>query len=150
MEHMKHADMPKRNWARLNAGNAPTNTNHLQHVWSMQPSLTSLHAYNHVSITVAPMPNIGTSALHAKTPYAPSIRPVGLNAQNVAAQRSTALHPTAARHVSRSSPTPATRTAAPCMLRGGSRGKSKLLARMPAAKEHLFDNVRVTGIELYM
>jgi hypothetical protein len=39
-----------------------------KHVWSMQPSLTGLHAYNHVSITVAPMPNIGTSALHAKLP----------------------------------------------------------------------------------
>ncbi len=106
--------------------------------------------YNYISITVAPMPDIGTSALHAKTPYAPSTRPVGLNAQNVAAQRSTALHPTAARHVSPSSKASATRTAAPCMLRGGSRGKSKLLARMPAAKEHLLDNVRMTGIELYM
>ena len=39
-----------------------------KHKWSMQPSLTGLHAYKYVSITVAPMPNIGTSALHAKLP----------------------------------------------------------------------------------
>ena len=38
MKHMKHADMPKRNWACLNTGNAPTNTNHLKHKCSMQPS----------------------------------------------------------------------------------------------------------------
>ena len=93
--------MPKRRQACLNTGNALNThqttynikaagcnntygaTDCFKHA-AVTPTATSDN--NVVTVTVAPMPNIGTSALHATlTPYAPSTRPVGLNAHFVTA-----------------------------------------------------------------